>query len=79
MRCKFTLLLMIFETERLEVRKLILEDLPFFHKMQSNPNVMRYADGEVDTLAAHSIELTTLISSIACQKMIFGFMQLNEK
>jgi RimJ/RimL family protein N-acetyltransferase len=52
---------MMFETERLHVRKLILEDLLSFHKMQSNPNVMRYADGEVNTLEAHALELSILI------------------
>lgn len=79
MRCKFTLLLMIFETERLEVRKLILEDLPFFHKMQSNPNVMLYADGEVNTLAAHSIELTTLISKYSLPENDFWIYAIERK
>ena len=53
---------MIFETERLIVRKLIREDLLAFHDMQSNPKVMQYADGEVNDLEAHSLELDDLIS-----------------
>jgi len=52
---------MIFETERLIVRKLVLNDLLPFHKMQSNPNVMQYATGEVKTLEAHEKELQQLI------------------
>mgnify|MGYP001028593639 FL=1 len=79
MRCKFTLLLMIFETERLQVRKLILEDLYSFHKMQSNPNVMRYADGEVNTLAAHSIELSTLISNYSLPENDFWIYAIERK
>jgi len=53
---------MIFETERLIVRKLVLEDLESFHALQSNPKVMQFADGEVKCLEAHTIELKELIS-----------------
>lgn len=53
---------MIFETERLIVRKLILEDLESFHVMQSNPKVMQFADGDVKSLEAHTIELNELMS-----------------
>lgn len=52
---------MIFETERLIVRKLVREDLPAFHKLQSNPKVMQYADGEVQSFERHSHELDDLI------------------
>ena len=41
---------MIFETQRLIVRKLIFSDLNAFHEMQSNLDVMRFADGEVKSL-----------------------------
>ena len=54
--CEFTIILMIFETQRLIVRKLILSDLNAFHKMQSNPKVMQFAEGEVKTLEAHQLE-----------------------
>ncbi|MDA9311954.1 GNAT family N-acetyltransferase, partial [Polaribacter sp.] len=70
---------MIFETERLQVRKLILEDLDSFHKMQSNPNVMRYADGEVNTLAAHSMELSALISKYTLPKNDFWIYAIERK
>ncbi|CAL2081868.1 GNAT family N-acetyltransferase [Tenacibaculum sp. 190524A02b] len=53
--------MVIFETERLIVRKLILEDLDGFHEMQSNPKVMQYADGEVKSYLEHKSELISLI------------------
>ena len=52
---------MIFETERLIVRKLIFDDITAFHEMQSNPKVMQFATGEVKTLEEHSIEIKDLI------------------
>lgn len=52
----------IFETERLVVRKLQMSDLAPFHEMQSNPKVMQYADGDVKSLKAHEKELEELIS-----------------
>ena len=53
---------MIFETERLIVRKLVAEDLEAFHKMQSNPKVMQYTTGIVKDLDGHKIEIQELIS-----------------
>lgn len=53
---------MIFETERLIVRKLATSDLEAFHKMQSNPKVMQYTTGFVKSLEAHKTELEELIS-----------------
>lgn len=52
---------MIFETERLIVRKLILSDLNAFHEMQSNPKVMQFAEGSVKTFEEHQQELEELI------------------
>ena len=52
---------MIFETNRLLVRRLSLEDLDGFHEMQSNPKVMQYVDGEVKTYQEHKTELSDLI------------------
>jgi len=51
----------IFETDRLAVRKLQMSDLEPFHTMQSNPKVLQYADGEVKSFAAHEAELKDLI------------------
>ena len=53
---------MIFETERLLVRKLIMADLNQFHKMQSNPKVMQFATGEPKNLKENKLELQNLIS-----------------
>ncbi len=52
---------MIFETERLIVRKLTLDDLQAFHEMQSNPKVMQYATGDVKSKSEHEKEIEDLI------------------
>lgn len=54
---------MIFETQRLIVRKLILSDLNAFHEMQCNPKVMQFADGEVKSFLEHQEEIQELINS----------------
>ena len=51
---------MIFETEKLIVRKLISEDLLAFHELESNPLVLKYATGEVKNLDENKIELNKL-------------------
>jgi RimJ/RimL family protein N-acetyltransferase len=62
---------MIFETERLIVRKLILSDLNSFHEMQSNPNVMMFAEGAVKNLDEHYKELTNLIKKYSLKNNDF--------
>ncbi|MAD98386.1 MAG: GNAT family N-acetyltransferase [Flavobacteriaceae bacterium] len=52
---------MVFETQRLLVRKLNESDLQGFHEMQSDPEVMKYVDGEPKTLKEHQEELQQLI------------------
>lgn len=52
---------MIFETERLLIRKLILTDLKSFYKLESNPLVLQYATGEVKTINECESELKELI------------------
>ncbi|TCI90682.1 GNAT family N-acetyltransferase [Tenacibaculum sp. M341] len=52
---------MIFETNRLIVRKLTLEDLQPFFELESNPEVLQYATGEVKTLEECEAELKELI------------------
>jgi ribosomal-protein-alanine N-acetyltransferase len=52
---------MIFETERLLIRKLILTDLTPFYKLESNPLVLQYATGEVKTVIECETELKELI------------------
>ena len=52
---------MIFETNRLCVRKLRIEDFSAFHAMQSNANVMQYVRGSAMTLDENKEELPKLI------------------
>ncbi len=70
---------MIFETERLIVRKLIKEDLLPLHEMQSNPKVMQYATGEVKDLDAHRIELNDLIAKYSLPKNDFWIYAIERK
>ena len=51
----------IFETEILLVRRLKMSDIRPYHEMQSNPKVMQYVTGEVQTEKEHLIELERLI------------------
>lgn len=51
----------IFETEILLVRRLKMSDIKPYHEMQSNPKVMQYVIGEVQTEKEHLIELERLI------------------
>lgn len=53
---------MIFETERLLIRKLTLDDLEPFHQLESNSNVLKYATGEVKNLTENKTELLDLMS-----------------
>ena len=53
---------MIFETERLLIRKLTMFDLDSFFKLESNPLVLKYATGDVKTIIACEKELKDLIA-----------------
>ena len=70
---------MIFETQRLRIRKLILNDLNSFHEMQSNPKVMQFATGEVKTLLAHQKELSELINLYAKSNNDFWIYAIERK
>lgn len=70
---------MIFETERVIVRRLILSDLNSFHEMQSNPNVMQFADGEVKTFDEHSQELSDLIKKYTLKNNDFWIYAIERK
>ncbi|WP_299103849.1 GNAT family N-acetyltransferase [uncultured Tenacibaculum sp.] len=52
---------MIFETERLVVRKLKQTDIEGFFELESNPKVLQYATGEVKTKKECQTELVELI------------------
>ncbi|OIQ35547.1 MAG: hypothetical protein BM563_11895 [Bacteroidetes bacterium MedPE-SWsnd-G1] len=51
----------LFETQRLIVRKLILTDLKAFHELQGNPNVMRFVNSKVGDFNENKLELDRLI------------------
>tara|TARA_B100000809_G_scaffold155743_1_gene153040 strand:- start:9555 stop:10052 length:498 start_codon:yes stop_codon:yes gene_type:complete len=70
---------MIFETERLIVRKLILSDVDSFHEMQSNPNVMQFADGEVKTFDENALELLDLIKKYTLENNDFWIYAIERK
>ncbi len=70
---------MIFETERLIVRKLILDDLEAFHKLESNPLVLKYATGEVKNFDANEKELKELIFKYEIPKNDFWIYAIERK
>ena len=52
---------MIFETERLFVRKLVLTDFEAFHEMQSNKNVMHFVRAKSMTYEENKKDLNDVI------------------
>jgi len=54
---------MILQSERLSIRKLKMEDLEQLHKLQSNPNVMKYITNRPKSLEETEQELTKIIAS----------------
>ncbi len=70
---------MIFETERLLVRQLIESDLEGFHEMQSDPEVMKYVDGEPKSLSEHQKELQELIGLYAKRNNEFIIYAIERK
>ena len=53
---------MIFETERLLIRKLNFNDLEGFHLLESDAKVLKYATGNVKNITENEAELKGLIS-----------------
>jgi len=51
----------IFQTPRLIIRDLTLEDLPSFHEMQGNPKVMQYTGSPHQTFEESKKDLTEVI------------------
>ncbi len=70
---------MIFETNRLLVRKLKKTDLQAFHKMQSNPKVMQYTTGITKSIQEHTLELDDLISKYDKIKNDFWIYAIERK
>lgn len=64
---------MIFETERLRVRKLRLTDLNPFHAMQSDMQVMQYITGQVASLDQSKAKLKAWIDRYQSKKMEWPF------
>jgi RimJ/RimL family protein N-acetyltransferase len=69
----------IFETEKLVVRKLLVSDLDPYHEMQSNPKVMQYVTGEVQSKEAHLKELQHLIDLYDQKKNVFWIYAIHRK
>lgn len=70
---------MIFETESLIVRRLILNDVNSFHEMQSNPNMMRFADSEIKIFDEHSKEVSDLIQKYTLENNDFWIYAIERK
>ncbi|QVY66708.1 GNAT family N-acetyltransferase [Polaribacter sp. Q13] len=70
---------MIFETERLIIRRLILEDLDAFHELESNANVLKYATGTPKTFIENKGELNSLILRYYQQKNDFWIYAIIRK
>lgn len=62
---------MIFETQRLLVRKLTPLDLEPFHEMQSDAKVMEFVDGEPKSISEHKEELESLRKQYSKNKSEF--------
>ncbi|ARV13977.1 GNAT family N-acetyltransferase [Polaribacter sp. SA4-12] len=70
---------MIFETERLLIRKLVLDDLQPFHELESNPLVLKYATGEPKDFDENRNELIELISKYKQPKNDFWIYAIERK
>jgi len=70
---------MIFETERLLIRKLVLDDLQPFHELESNPIVLKYATGKPKTFKANEKELIALITKYNQPKNDFWIYAIERK
>jgi len=69
----------IFETEILLVRRLKMSDIKPYHEMQSNPKVMEYVIGEVQTEKEHLIELDRLINFYDKEENDFWIYAIDRK
>ncbi|AUC84503.1 N-acetyltransferase [Polaribacter sp. ALD11] len=70
---------MIFETERLLIRKLNSDDLQEFHVLENNPEVLKYATGTVKNFEENSKELKYLISLYIKPKNDFWIYAIERK
>ncbi len=70
---------MIFETERLSIRKLKNQDFDAFHQMQSNINVMRYTDSPPKNKTENKLDLDRVISFYQKPKNSFWVFAVERK
>lgn len=70
---------MIFETERLIVRRLVIDDLRTFHELESAPKVLKYADGELKSFQDNRKELTIIISNYTISENDFWIYAIEKK
>ncbi|RMG17194.1 MAG: N-acetyltransferase [Bacteroidetes bacterium] len=63
--------MILFETKRLYVRELVMEDWPAFHQMQSNPRVMRYTGTAPMTEAESRKDLQAVIQAYSQENNTF--------
>ncbi len=70
---------MIFETERLLVRKLTISDKDAFFQLESNPKVLQYATGEVKTFVEAENDLNNLIKKYKTPKNDFWIYAIEQK
>tara|TARA_B100000780_G_scaffold83498_1_gene57067 strand:+ start:357 stop:869 length:513 start_codon:yes stop_codon:yes gene_type:complete len=69
----------IFETQRLIVRKLLLSDLEPFHEMQSNINMIQYVRVKEMTFEQNTKELAELIGKYAHIENDFWIYAIEKK
>ena len=69
----------IFETERLLVRKLLMSDLEPFHEMHANINVMRFVRGTAMTREENEKELPELIEKYDHENNDFWIYAITRK
>ena len=70
---------MIFETERLIVRRLVIDDLRTFNELESAPKVLKYADGELKSFQDNRKELTIIISNYTISENDFWIYAIEKK
>ncbi len=70
---------MIFETERLLVRKLTVGDIQPFYQLESNPKVLQYATGDVKTFSEAEEDLHNLIEKYSLSTNNFWIYTIERK
>lgn len=70
---------MIFETERLLIRKLTRNDINGFYKLQSNPEVLKYALGEVESFEAIEKDMNSIINRYSIADNNFWIYAIENK